>query len=214
MLRLHGVYRSRAARNIWLLEEIGVPYEHVPVVQRYRLTDEQAQVHPHTQTDAFKALSPAAAVPVLEDGDLVLSESMAINLHLARAYGGDLGPRDARELALMEQWSFYALSEVEPLTLEVLYADQTTEAGRAQVAAGAEKLRRPLAVVDGALKATGWLVGGRLTVADINMAEVVRYAMPAPGLIAGFPAVAAWIGKLHARPAFQRMWQAREAEAL
>lgn len=212
MLRLHGVYRSRAARNIWLLEEIGLPFDHVPVIQRYRLDDDKAAGRLHTQTDAFKALSPAAAIPVLEDGDLVLSESMAINLHLARAYGGDLGPRDERELALMEQWSFHAIAGVEPLTLDVLYADQATEAGRAQVAAGAEKLRRPLAVVNEGLAGTGWLVGGRFTVADINMAEVVRYAMPAPGLIAEFPEVEDWITRLHRRPAFARMWAAREAE--
>ncbi|MCV2864965.1 glutathione S-transferase family protein [Albidovulum sediminicola] len=214
MLRLHGVYRSRAARNIWLLEELGLPYDHVPVVQRYRLTDEEAANRPHTQTPAFKALSPAAAVPVLEDDDLVLSESMAINLHLARTRGGDLGPRDTREQALMDEWSFYAITAIEPPALEALYADQATEAGRAAATAAADRLRRPFAVLNGALEGSGWLVGGRFTVADINMAEVVRYAMALPGLIEAFPAIANWIAGLHARPAFQKMWQAREAETL
>jgi len=213
MLRLHGVYRSRAARNVWLLNEIGVPFEHLPVIQAYRLTEADLVTRSHTQTDAFKTLSPAAAIPVLEDGDLVLTESMAINLYLARTYGGDLGPRDARETALMEQWSFYAIAGVEPLTLPVIYADAATEAGRAEIVAAAENLRRPFAVLDQILAGTGWLVGDRFTVADINMAEVVRYAMPAAGLIEEFSNLHAWLTRLHARPAFQKMWQARAAEA-
>ncbi|MCV2868180.1 glutathione S-transferase family protein [Defluviimonas sp. WL0002] len=214
MLRLHGVYRSRAARNIWLLEELGLPYDHVPVVQRYRLSDEQAETRIHTQSETFRSMSPAAAIPVLQDGDLILSESMAINLHIARTQGKDLGPRDEREQAMMDQWSYYGITAIEPPALELLYADQATDDGRAQVSAAAEKLRRPLSVVNGALAETGWLVGGRFTVADINMAEVVRYAMPASGLIEGFPDLQHWITQLHARPAFRKMWQAREAETL
>lgn len=213
MLRLHGVYRSRAARNIWLLNEIGLDFEHVPVIQAYRLSEADLATRQHTQTAAFKALSPAAVIPVLQDGDLVLGESMAINLHLARRYGGDLGARDGNEQALIDQWSFYAISGVEPLTLPVIYADATTAEGQAEIAAAAEKLDRPFRVLDQALAGNGWLVGARFTVADINMAEVVRYAMPASGLIERHANLNAWLTRLHARPAFRKMWQARDAEA-
>jgi glutathione S-transferase len=62
------------------------------------------------------------------------------------------------------------------------------------------------------LGASGYIVGGRFTVADINTAEVFRYAMPAPELFEAAPRVKAWLATCHARPAFKRMMAAREKE--
>ena len=67
-------------------------------------------------------------------------------------------------------------------------------------------------MLDRHLAGGGHIVGGRFTVADINTAEVVRYAMPAPELFEAAPRVTAWLAACHARPAFKAMWAKREAE--
>ena len=70
----------------------------------------------------------------------------------------------------------------------------------------------PFAVLDRALAKDGYLVGGRFTVADINVAEIVRYAQAAPELFDAAPRVKAWLAACQARPAFRKMWAAREKE--
>ena len=71
---------------------------------------------------------------------------------------------------------------------------------------------RPLGVVNSHLREHGHMVGGRFTVADINMAEILRYAQAEPGLIAGYPEIDAWLSGCQARPAFKAMWDKRLAE--
>jgi glutathione S-transferase len=217
LITIHGVYRSRASRNIWLLEEIGRPWRHEPVIQAYRLTDPAAPDAPrNTRSPDFLALSPQGAIPVMEDGDVVLTESLAINLHLARTYGGDLGPQDAIEDALMQQWALYGATAVEPSALLLMYAHVEgragTPEGQAEIAALKEKLGRPLDILEAHLARHGQMVGHRFTVADINMAEMVRYAASDSDLMATYPALTSWLKTLHARPAFQRMWTKRNAE--
>jgi glutathione S-transferase len=73
-------------------------------------------------------------------------------------------------------------------------------------------LRQPFAVLDAALARHGHPVGGRFTVADINLAEVVRYAQAAPELFEAAPRVKAWLATCQARPAFKKMWEARDRE--
>jgi glutathione S-transferase len=67
-------------------------------------------------------------------------------------------------------------------------------------------------VLDSHLREHGHMVGGRFTVADINMAEIIRYAQSAPGLVDQFPAIAGWMSTCHERPAFKAMWAKRLAE--
>ncbi len=217
MITLHGIYRSRASRNLWLLDEMGVGFRHIPVIQAYKLPDPLApDAPPNTRSPDFLALSPQGAIPVMEDGDLVLSESLAINLYLAQAYGGVLGPKNAAEGALMTQWALYGAATVEPPALAIMFAHAQgragTDEGKAEIAAQADILRRPFAVLDEHLARDGLMLGGRFTVADINMAEIVRYAQPEAGLIAEFPALDHWLKACQARPSFQRMWAARDAE--
>jgi len=217
MLRLYGVARSRASRNIWLLQELGASYVHVPVIQAYRLEDPDAADAPlHTQSPAFLAINPAGAIPALEDDGFVLTESLAINLYLARKFGGPLAPRDDREDALMMKWALYGATAVEGPALAILYAHSDgraeTEAGRREIAENAARLARPLAVLEDHLEATGDMVGGRFTVADINMAEILRYAQSEPGALAAYPALTRWLAACQARPAFQAMWTQRLAE--
>lgn len=217
MLTIYGVYRSRASRNFWLLAELGMEYEHVPVIQSYRLADPAAPDAPfNTASPGFLSISPAGAVPVLRDGDFVLSESLAMNLYIARKAGGPLAPADARETALMEQWALYGMTAIEPAALAILYAHAegraATPEGAALIAAEVARLRRPLGVLAAHLRDHGQMVGGRFTVADINMAEIVRYAQGEPGLLDGYPAVQGWLAACQARPAFQAMWDRRQHE--
>lgn len=215
MLTIYGVARSRASRLIWLCHEIGLPFRQVPVIQAYRLADPDAPDAPmNTRSPEFLALSPQGAIPVIEDEGLVLSESMACTLHLAGRYGGDLAGRDGAEEALIQQWTLYAVTGIESdaLTIQMLTRPDADEADRALVAEAAARLNRPFKVLDAHLARHGNLVGGRFTVADLNMAEVVRYAQARPGLLDAWPALRDWLAACQARPAFEAMWQARLAE--
>ncbi|KGJ12505.1 glutathione S-transferase family protein (plasmid) [Paracoccus versutus] len=217
MLTVYGVTRSRASRIIWLCHELGLPFKQVPVIQAYRLPDPDASDAPlNTHSPDFLKLSPAGAIPVIQDGDLVLSESLACTLHLARKYGQPFGPADAIEDALMLQWSFYAATAIEQDALVILFnhgkGQAQPGAAQATVAHAAERLVRPLRVLEDHLARHGHLVGGRFTVADLNLAEILRYAQGYGELMEQFPAVTAWLDDCQARPAFRKMWQERLAE--
>jgi glutathione S-transferase len=217
MITLYGVYRSRASRPLWLLAEVGAPHTHIPVIQAYRLADAKAADAPlNTASPAFLAVNPMGQIPAMQDGALVLTESFAITLHLARTLGGALGPRNAAETALMEQWALFAASAIEVPALEITYADRDggmqTPEGRAIIALAAEKLRRPLARLEAHLATTSHMVGDRFTVADINLAECLRYAQAHPTLLDDYPALHRWLKAAQGRPAFRAMWEKRMAE--
>lgn len=217
MITLYGVYRSRASRPLWLLEECGVAFTHVPVIQSYRLNQPKAADAPlNTASPDFLAVNPAGQIPALVDGDLILSESLAITLYIARRHGGTLGPQSDAETALMEQWALFAATALEGPALEILSTTTTpaadTPEGQAHIAINAEKLRRPLARLAKALEGSDYLVANRFTVADINTAECLRYAQGHPTLLGEFPPVKAWLERCQSRPAFQAMWQKRLEE--
>ncbi len=217
MLTIYGVYRSRASRPLWLLEEIGAPFAHVPVIQAHRAkAGTEAAAAITTASAEFLAVNPQGQIPAMRDGDLVLTESLAITLHVARTRGGALGPKDAAELALMEQWALVAATGIEAPALEIQVALGSGRIDTPEVEAAltlcAERLRRPLARLEGRLAGRIWMVGDRFTVADINMAEVVRYAQGHPTLLAGYPKVTAWLETCQSRPAFQEMWSRRMME--
>jgi glutathione S-transferase len=216
MLTLYGVFRSRASRPLWLLGECGAEYRHIPVIQAYRLPNAAAADAPlNTASAEFLAVNPMGQIPALTDGDLLLTESLAMTLHIARTRGGDLGPRDAAELAQMENWSLFAATSVEVPALEILFAAQDgadTAESKGVIAIAAEKLRRPFARLDRHLSAADYLVGNRFTAADINTAECCRYAQGNAPLMAEFPALDAWMKRCQSRPAFQAMWAGRLAE--
>jgi len=218
MLTIYGVYRSRATRTLWMAGELGIDFNHVPVIQARRLADPlSADAQINTLTPAFLAVNPMGTIPAIEDDGMVLYESMAINLYLARKYGGPLAPSDLPEDAQMMQWSFFAATEIETNALKISstvaegLAD--TEAGRAVIEVAARMLRRPFRVLDQHLADKPYLVGDRFTVADLNVAEVVRYAKGHDPLFDAHPAVKAWLERCQARPAFKAMWDARTAEA-
>ena len=218
MITLYGVYRSRATRPLWLLGEIGLPFDLVRVVQSSRVPDPHAADAPlNTASPAFLAINPQGQIPAMVDGDLVLTESLAITLYIARRHGGALGPADDAETALMEQWTLFAATAIEGPGVEIqtLLANEAanTAEGQAAIAINAEKLRRPLRRLNGHLSGRDWLVDDRFTVGDLNVAECMRYAQGHPTLLAEFPAVKEWLERCQARPAFKAMWAGRLAES-
>jgi glutathione S-transferase len=209
MITIYGVARSRASRPMWLLAEIGQPYHHIPVIQAYRLPDPTADNAPlHTASAAYLGINPQGQIPCMTDGDLTLTESLAITTYLATRYGGPLGPQTDAEAALIAQWTLHAVSAIETPALDILqHPDDPQIIARASAA-----LHRPMARLEGHLAGRAYLVADRFTVADINVAETLRYSQGATSLWAAFPALSAWIARLQARPAFQTMWARRLAE--
>ena len=217
-LTIYGCYRSRATRVIWLANELGLPFNHVPVIQAYRLPDPNAPGVPlHTRSADFLKINPNGHIPSIDDNGFKLHESLAINLYLARKHGGPLSGQTLTEEAEMLQWTMWAATEVEPhavkivLTMDAKAAE--SEQGRLAIRGAVKALKKSFRRLDQHLAASGHVVGGRFTVADLNLAEVFRYAMSQPQLFDEAPHVKAWLAACQARPAFQAMWQARDAEA-
>jgi glutathione S-transferase len=194
---------------LWLLAETGTPFDHVPVIQAYRHVDPAAKDAPRNTASAeFLAVNPMGQIPALTDQGLVLTESLAIVLHLAKRYGGALGPKDVAEDALMTNWALFAATAIEPAALTILQAPpEDAEAIRAAAA----RLDRPLARLDLHLTGRDWLLD-RFTAADICVAECLRYAQGHAGLVAAHPEAFAWLARCQSRPAFQAMWAARALE--
>lgn len=218
MLSIYGVYRSRATRTLWLAGELGLEFRHVPVIQARRVADPLAEGAPfNTLSPDFLAINPMGTIPCINDGGFILYESMAINLYLARKHGGELAPKDLAEDAAMLQWSFFAATEIETNALKIsatiAEGGSETDTGKAVIDVAARILRRPLRVLEQALAKSDYLVGDRFTVADINVAEIVRYAQGHAPLIDAHPSLKAWLDRVQARPAFKAMWAARAAEA-
>ena len=105
MITIYGVAPSRTARCLWLLEEMGLEYDRELV----HWDDDGAK------RAAYLELNPNGRVPCLVDGDLVLFESLAINLYLVRRYGGPLALDSIEDEARALQWSFWATNEIDPL---------------------------------------------------------------------------------------------------
>ena len=145
MIRLYGNSRSRASRCLWMLEEMGVPYE---LVEKSTRADD-------LQREEYLRLNPNARIPTLVDGELVLWESMAINLYLAQKFEGPMHCAGPAVLGLAAQWSFWAMLEMEALLLDFLnhravlpeFARDASHAERDEML-----LRKPLEVLNGALR--------------------------------------------------------------
>jgi glutathione S-transferase len=199
-LKIYGTSRSRANRVIWMAEELGISYETISV-------DLSAPRDP-----AFLAVNPNGRLPAIDDDGFHLFESMAINLYLAKKHGGPLTPRDLGEDAKMIQWSFWAVSELEKPGLDYLMHTMflPPEKRDASIPGKAlETLKRPIAVLDQALEASGYLVGARFTAADLNVGNFVAYLASAREFLGQYPHVADFVGAVVARPAFKKAMPAR-----
>jgi glutathione S-transferase len=196
MIRLYGIAQSRAFRPLWLLGELGLEFEHIPVDFRGDEVD----------SPAYRALNPNGRVPTLVDGDLVLWESMAINLYLARRYGGASGlwPADIEGEARALQWSFWVMSEVEGPLLTVLMHSRVLPRDRRdpdKVRRNLGILKGPFSVLDQALAERDWLGDRQFGVADLNVAAVLAWCRPVQIDLDPWPHLDRWLSLCLARPA-------------
>jgi len=197
MTKLHGTSRSRSARSLWALEELGVPYEHLPMPT----TDAKSPAH--------LKLNPNGHVPVLEDDGAVVWESMAINLYLADKYGRDsLFPSDPAGRAEAYKWSFWAMTEVEPhlITImrnRVMNAPENRDEKAAQAAV--EALKAPLNALEESLKGKNYLLGKNFMIADLNVAAVMSWIPMMKLDLSAWPNVAAWLQKCLGREANKKV---------
>lgn len=217
MLKIYGVYKSRATRILWLMEELGTPFELVPVLQAYKLKDPMApDARLNTRSAEFLAINPMGSIPTIDDEGLILNESLAQTIHVAKKHGGPLAPKDAAEEALTLQWTLFAATSIETDALKISMANVegrlSTEAGQAEAKAVARILSRPFGVLEKHFSAHDYALGDRFTVADINLGETVRYAQAYQPLFDAHPKTAAWLARIQSRPGFKAMWEKRLAE--
>ncbi|MBP6010890.1 MAG: glutathione S-transferase family protein [Alphaproteobacteria bacterium] len=200
-LKLYGYNRSRAIRTIWLLEELGLPYEQF---------DTGAQPG-STRTADYLKINPAGHVPAIDDDGFKLSESMAINLYLAKKHG-KLYPADPRAEAKALQWSFWAMSELDKPIVQWILNTMIfpVEQRSARVALAArEEMEWPLQVLDGELKGRQYLADpNAFTVADLNVASVLYRLLFVD--LAGKPNLEAWLKRCWDRPAAKTARAMRE----
>ncbi|MGH8663817.1 MAG: glutathione S-transferase family protein [Burkholderiales bacterium] len=200
MLRLYGSARSRGLRTLWMLGELGLQYEHKDYLPRSA----------ETKTPEFRAMNANGRVPVIDDDGFILSESMAINMYLARKHG-KLYPTDAKNEALTWQWSLW---ETDRLDRQIVnYVNHTSalpEAERKPEIAQAAwtEVVPALDVLEGALSKSQWLAGPDFSVADLNVASALYRALSVD--LAKWPKVQAWLQRCWERPAAKKARAMRE----
>ncbi len=201
MLRIHGSARSRAIRTLWMATELNLPYEQIDLAPR----------SPATRTPEFLALNPNGAVPVIEDDGFALSESMAINLYLAKKHGGGLYPTTPQAEALAWQWSFWTVDRIDRQL--VTYASHAfvlpePERDPATAATAWSEIEPALGVLEVALAKSRWLAGDDFTVADLNVAAAMYRALFMD--LGNWPHVKDWLARCWDRPAAKKARAMRE----
>ncbi len=194
--KLYGISNSRALRAIWGIEEVGIDYEHI-----------QVNYGADSKSDDYLEVNPNGRIPALVDGDLTLVESMAINLYLTKRYGSILYPSNPQDEAHAWQWSVWAISEIEPLqmqmVIQLLFMPQ--EKRDAKVIERARKgLQRPLKVLNAALANRAFLLGDVFTVADLNVASVMYLFKSIEVDCSDYLHVTRWLAACYERPALAR----------
>jgi glutathione S-transferase len=181
-----------------MLEEIGRPYQ---LIEKTTRADD-------LQTADYLRLNPNARIPTLVDGDLVLWESMAINLYLAQKYDGPMHCDSPEVLGIAAQWSFWAMLEIEHLLLHLLeHRALLAEFSRDPSAIERNELllKKPLGVLNDALAGREHLAGSSFTVADLNVAGILVWAKMARLDLSAYPELTRWLNACLARPAYLRL---------
>ena len=168
MLKIYGAAHSRAFRVIWLANELGIAYEHVPVT--FNVPNAQCK------EPWYVALNPNANLPTIDDDGFVMWETGAINLYLASKYPSSLYPATPQDHGRMLQWSFFATTEIEPVMLTLLVHRVVLPPGqrRADLADQSERtLRTKLAVLEQQLVKTAFFGGDIWNMADFMVACIL-----------------------------------------
>lgn len=195
MIVVHHLNDSRSQRILWLLEELGAPYE----IRSYA-RDAQTRLAP----PELKAVHPLGKSPVITDGEMTVHESGAIIDYLIRRHGaGKLQPpAGSADHEVYLQWLHYAEgSAMLPLML-FMYVMRLGEAGAPLHPRIEGEIDNHLAYLDQALEGRDYLLGEALTGADIQMSFVGEVGR-AFGKLPGYPRATAWLDRLHARPAYK-----------
>ncbi|MHA6723035.1 glutathione S-transferase family protein [Sphingomonas sp. RS2018] len=195
-LTVHHLENSRSQRVLWLLEELGLPYE----VKRYE-RDATTMLAP----PSLRRIHPLGKSPILTDGERVLVETGAIVEYLVELADGRLGPPAHREgLLRYRQFLHYAEGSMMPPLLLKLVLGRIPFLGKR-----AQKRIQPmidvhLDFVERELASRPWFAGDAMTAADVMMSFPLEAARSRGGLDASRPATVAWLKTIHARPAYQR----------
>lgn len=211
MIVVHHLNNSRSQRVLWLLEELGAPYE----IRRYE-RDPVTMLAP----PSLREVHPLGKSPVITDGALTLAESGAILEYLVDRYGpGRLAPAPGTpERVQYTYWMHYAEGSMMPPLLMKLIFDQIEKAKMPFVAkpfakAIAHKVRssfvmptikRHLDYLEDELQKRDWFAGKDFSAADIQMSFPLEAAQARGGLNASRPRLMDFLARIHARPAYQR----------
>ncbi|MFB6415222.1 glutathione S-transferase family protein [Bradyrhizobium tunisiense] len=192
-----GRGQARDMRVRWALEEVGQPYD-------VRLVSFAAMKAP-----AHRTLHPFGQIPTYEDGDLVLFESGAIVLHIAERHDGLL-PKNVNARARAIAWMFAALSTVEPPIVELTMAmllerDKSWHTERLPMLQ--DRVRTMLGELSARISGADWL-DGAFSAGDLMMVTVLR-RLNTSGVLDEHPAIAAYVARGEARPAFKRAFEAQ-----
>jgi glutathione S-transferase len=187
----HRKAAGRPIRIVWMLEEVGDPYDLTVMTIEEAAQDEHRERH------------PMGNVPVLADEDgLMLFESSALCLHVADCHpeAGLIPEVGTRERALVYQWAFFAMTEIEP---PVIQAFRLRESAPEVAEGGASRARDTVAAIEAALQGRDHLVGEGFSVADLIVSEVIRVSARLK-VLEPEGGVADYLAAMEARPARQR----------
>ena len=190
---------ARDMRVRWAFEEVGLAYD-------VRGVSFAAMKEP-----AHKALHPFGQIPTYEEGDLVLFESGAIVFHIAQSHDGLL-PADAVGRARAITWMFAALNTVEPPILDlqtIRFAEGDKPWYEDRLPMVKDRIRARLRDLSARLGDADWL-DGAFSAGDLIMVSVLLRLRPS-GILDEFPALAAYVARGEARPAYQRAFAAQLA---
>ena len=190
-LRIYGIARTRAFRALWMAEELGLDYDHVPI-----------EIGPAgARKPEYLAINPNGRLPAIEDDGFRLWESLAITLYLAKKHG-QLYPTTLKSEATAWQWSLWAVQEVDRgVNIWSLHAVRLPPQERdpQRRAEALKVLEAPFKVLEGALAGRPYLLGEEFTVADLNVAAVISRAVDTD--LSATPRLARWLERCLERPA-------------
>jgi glutathione S-transferase len=194
MLVVHHLNESRSQRILWLLEELGAPYE-IAFHQR----DAETRLAP----PELVAIHPLGKSPVIVDDGQVVHESGAIIDYIIRKHGGRLAPAPGTtEHEAYLQWLHYAEGSAMLPLMMLMYVIRLGEAGAPLHPRIESEIANHMSYVEGALAGRDYLLGSEPTGADVQMSFIPE-VLKAFGKLDAYPNMAAWIERIHARPAWK-----------